>query len=95
MYRRANKVLDMRPDEFWGLTPWECGVLIEGAAGREEREWERAALIATCAMNPHLKKPITPAQLLGRKDPVTVRDPGAEAEALRSRLLEFTEQEES
>lgn len=88
MYSRANRVLTMRPEDFWPLTPYECATMIEGAAGREERAWERAALIATCALNPHLKKPITPDQLLGRRK-TTVRDPGAEVEALKARAAEL------
>lgn len=93
MYRRANKVLRMTPAEFWPLTPWECSMMIEGAVGREDREWERAALIATCALNPHIKKPITPDQLLGRKPKIEAKDPGAITEALKARLAEFTETE--
>lgn len=66
---------------------------MRGGGFREERAWERAALVAACAINPHLKKPVTPNQLLGRKEPITVKDPGAKEAELWNRLEKMAEQE--
>lgn len=87
----------MAPEAFWPLTPVECGEMIQGAAGREERAWERAAFLGALIMNvsgKSLKKPVTPAQLLGRKGPIVPKDPGAELEALRARALELAKKME-
>lgn len=86
MYHRANTMLEIRPADFWELTPVECGALVAGAASREERAWERAALIASYAVNPHLKEWVTPDQILGRKKPIEVIDPGAKEAELARRL---------
>lgn len=92
LFRQANTVMAMRPTEFWDLTPFECSAMIEGAAGRESRAWERTACLASLLINVSgktVKKPVTPEQLLGRRPKVVPRDPGAELEALKARALEL------
>ena len=92
LFYQANRALAMGPALFWSLTPAECSAMVEGAAGRESRELERTAFLASLLMNVSgktLKKPITPEQLLGRKGPIVPKDPGAELEALKARALEL------
>ena len=82
----------MTPEVFWPLTPFECSAMIEGAAGRESRDWDRTAFLASLLMNVSGKtvtKPVTPDQLLGRKGKIVPKDPGAELEALRARAAEL------
>lgn len=78
----------MLPDAFWQLTPFEVGCIVSGGAFRDEREWERAAFVAACTMNAsgNMKEPVTPAQLLGRKERIDVIDPGAKEAELMAKL---------
>lgn len=95
MYRHANRVIEMRPEAFWTLTPSECAMMIEGASSREERAWDRAALIAAMVYNMAgkvAKKQMTPAELLGKRAPIRPVDPGAKIEELRARLERMAEQ---
>lgn len=81
----------MMPAQFWGLTLVEIRAIIAGGASRDEREWERAAFVAACTINAsgNVKKPVTPGQLLGRKEKIEPRwgdDPVAKEAQLRERL---------
>lgn len=91
MYRQVCKVAPILPDQFWTLSPFEAGCLVKGGAFREEQAWDRAAFISACAMNPHLKKPVTAAQLLGKKEKIVPRDPGAEQAEKEARLKGWLE----
>jgi len=64
--------------------------MIAGAKEREEREWKRTAWHVVHMLNVSgkiLKQPMTVDQLLGKKQ-VQPKDPGAEFEALWSRIQE-------
>ena len=88
-----TKVAAMMPEQFWSLSPFEAGCIVSGGAFRDEREWERAAFVAACTMNAsgNLKKPVTPAQLLGKLDRVVPKDPGAELEAMQQRAKKLAQ----
>ena len=91
----------MMPEQFWGLTPVEIRAILAGGSARDEREWERAAFIAATVMNMAgkvVKKPVTPGQLLGRKEKIEPRwgdDLVSKEMQLRERLEQmFGKQEE-
>lgn len=80
----------MLPEQFWRLTPFEAKALVKGGAWRQESEWERAAFVAAHTINisgKTVKKDVTPAMLLGRKEPFRPRDPVVEMEAKKAELL--------
>ena len=69
--------LQLRPDDFWHLTPHEFEVMKAGFFRREDRAWERIATLGLWIIAPHTKKKFTVAQLLGRTKLVTL-PPAAE-----------------
>lgn len=82
-------MIPLLPDQFWALTPFEAACLVNGGNHRHNDEWERAAFLAAQIINisgKSLREPITPDQLLGRKRPVQVIDPGAKEAELMRRL---------
>lgn len=64
----ALGAVGLRLDDFCRLTPGEFGSVIR--AWREEREsemhgeWERTRMLATIAIQPHVKGTVTPERLL-------------------------------
>ena len=55
-------------NDFCGLTPEEFGHVYEAYSSQREADrkdsWERARLMTTIMIQPHLKKKLTPQQLL-------------------------------
>lgn len=60
--------------------------MAEGYRWREEREWERAAWMVAYLLAPHVKKPPTIDQLLGREQVKTKADKKRDFEVLWGRL---------
>lgn len=57
--------IGLKPDEFWNLTLREFNRLIYAYNKQQKEERQKLALHASWVMSPHLKKPISPSQLLG------------------------------
>lgn len=77
-YQRLCWEYDIPLDTFWGMTRREFVLALEGRAKKQERELERLAIHAawvinnrTPALGEKRRKPITPAQLLGKKQDET------------------------
>lgn len=84
-----NEVTPLLPEQFWTLTPFECGTLTAGGVKREQREWERWAWQTAWLLNvsgKSMQNEITADELLGRPKPVQVIDPGAKEAELQRRL---------
>lgn len=62
--------LGLKPFEFYRLTPGEFFALVEGYGWRQEREEEKMAWAVAHIVNysGRLKRPVTPRQLLGRRE---------------------------
>ena len=89
-----NKVTPILPADFWPLTPFEAGCIVSGGSFRDEREWDRAAFVASWVVNvsgKSVKEMVTPNKLLGRKDKIVPRDPVAEKLEQESRLKAWME----
>jgi hypothetical protein len=64
---QAYGYLNLRPDEFWVLTPREFRNMLDGFKLREDVEWQRTAQLAVWVMSPHSgKKTPTVDKLLGK-----------------------------
>jgi hypothetical protein len=75
--------LGLTPREFWRLSPHEFTVMFEGFQRRQDREWERIAVLGLWVLAPHTKKKLTVAELLGRRlKTLPVTDTPADNEAL-------------
>jgi hypothetical protein len=70
MAYRMGLYPDDEQDVFHRLTPAGFEKAVKAYREREDRQWELAAWMVAYIINPHLKKPVTPAKLLGRAKPV-------------------------
>lgn len=88
----ANEALEIRPSEFWALTPAEVSDMIAGAHAREERSWQRTAWHVAHELNvagKSLKKSVSAEQLLGKQSKeIKPIDPAADFETLWGRIQE-------
>lgn len=48
------------------MTPADFDREVRAYRERQDQQWELAAWMVAYIINPHLKKPVTPAKLLGR-----------------------------
>jgi hypothetical protein len=85
--------LQLLPDQFWHLTVHDFLIMRDGFYRRDDRQWEKTALLAIWLLAPHTKKKMTPAQLLGRAKLTTfpprpkTEPTEAEIEAEKARVL--------
>jgi hypothetical protein len=66
MAYRMGMYPDDDHDVFHRLSPAGFERAVKAHQDREERMWELAAWMVAYIINPHIKKPVTPAKLLGR-----------------------------
>jgi hypothetical protein len=59
------------------LTPREFSLKHDGFFRREDRAWEKVATLGLWVLGPWSKRQLTPAQLLGRREFVTLPTPPA------------------
>lgn len=85
--------LQLRPADFWTLTPHEFRVLRDGFFRREDRAWEKIATLGLWVIAPYTKQKLSVAQMLGRplvtspRRPDTLPDDTAALEAEKARVL--------
>jgi len=59
--------LGLSPAEFADLTFREFKLLVAGAQERQDRQQELMAWLISWVTGPHLKKPLTPDKILGKR----------------------------
>ncbi len=78
--------LALTPQQLWRLTPAELSALMAGYNWRQEREWERTAWVVAYLLTPHVTRPLTVDQLLGRERVRTEADKQQDFQVLWGRL---------
>lgn len=68
MQKIAYGFLKLQPHEFWRLTPKEYQLMVEGYKEYDYTIMQKVAQLASWVTAPHLKRPIPPEKLLGKKD---------------------------
>lgn len=73
------------PDQFWALTPYEFGRMIDGHAMRVKEEQRLLAWQTAYLLRPHIKNPVTASELMGE----VKRKPILPPEALKRSLKDL------
>jgi hypothetical protein len=58
--------LELKPWEFWRLTPREFRLMLDGVYRREDRAWHKVGTLGLWLLSPHTKKRLTILGLLNR-----------------------------
>lgn len=86
----AKLLPELRPWDYWRLTPAELSEHLHGAIWRTDRDMERLAWAVAHVVNisgKSVRSPVTVDKLLGRRG-AEQRDPAADFETLWSRHVE-------
>jgi hypothetical protein len=87
---QAFGYLNLKPDEFWHLTPREFRNMMDGFSKRQDIEWQRTAQLASWVISPHAgKKTPTADKLLGRDNGKQRQRKVVSIEEKRSTLAEL------
>jgi uncharacterized phage protein (TIGR02216 family) len=80
--------LQLKPWEFWKLTPREFDLMLDGFYRRQDRAWEMVGTLGQWVLAPHSKRKLTVPQLLGRGRLRLMPESARASEVLSEAMLE-------